>query len=133
MSELALAIRPFFLVAIGAITGSWIRMYAIDFFESSLPFKHWGTMTVNIFSSFLLGLFLAWLPNSELNSLPKVSSLFMFISVGFLGSLSTFSTFVSDLLSTLLVNNWRQFFSLAVLSLVGGLLAVWAGFILGDG
>ena len=133
MSELALAIRPFFLVAIGAITGSWIRMYAIDFFEGFLPFKHWGTMAVNIFSAFLLGLFLAWLPNLEWNSLPKSSSLFMFVSVGFLGSLSTFSTFISDLLSTLLVNNWKQFFSLAVFSLAGGMLAVCAGFILGDG
>ena len=133
MSELALAARPFFWVAIGAITGSWIRMYAIDFFEGFLPFKHWGTMAVNIFSAFFLGLFLAWLPNSEFNSLSKVSSLFMFVSVGFLGSLSTFSTFVSVLFSTLLIKNWKQFFSLAVFSLLGGMFAVWAGFVLGDG
>ena len=132
MSELIESFKLFFLVATGAITGSVFRMYLTDFFYMLLPAKHWGTMIVNILAAFILGLLLAYQSSLELESAFTSSSLFLFFSVGFLGSMSTFSTFVTDLFNTLRANQWKEFFCLALFSLVGGLLAVTVGFFLVD-
>ncbi|WP_414153528.1 CrcB family protein [Prochlorococcus sp. MIT 1307] len=59
--------------------------------------------------------------------------MFLFGCVGFLGSMSTFSSFISDLINTFLVKRWRQFLLVVLFSLVGGALAMAAGVILGNG
>ena len=51
--------------------------------------------------------------------------------MGFFGSLSTFSTFVVELLNTLQSRQFLQFVGLMVFSLVIGLLAAAAGYQLG--
>ena len=132
MSELIESFRPILWVATGAITGSAIRVYLTDFCEMLLPAKHWGTMIVNILAAFMLGLFLAYQSSLELNSVVKASSLFLFFCVGFLGSMSTFSTFVTDLFNTLRAHQWKEFFFLVLFSLFGGLLAIMAGLFLFD-
>nr|WP_320666787.1 hypothetical protein [Prochlorococcus sp. MIT 1307] len=47
--------------------------------------------------------------------------------------MSTFSSFISDLINTFLVKRWRQFLLVVLFSLVGGALAMAAGVILGNG
>ena len=53
------------------------------------------------------------------------------VAVGFFGSLSTFSTFAVELLTTLKQRNWRESLLLSVGSILGGLVAAGLGYGLG--
>ena len=55
----------------------------------------------------------------------------LLVGVGFFGSLSTFSTFVVELLNTLQSRQFLQFAGLLVFSVVIGLLSAAAGYQLG--
>ena len=125
--------RSFFFLSVGAIVGSSTRMYLTSFFSSIFSVKHWATFVVNIAAAFLLGLFVAL--NSRLgnNSFDNNSPLVLFICVGFLGSLSTFSAFINDLLNILLEQRWKKFFGFSLCSLLGGLIAAFAGLAFGHG
>ncbi len=127
------AYRPFLVLSVGAIAGSLIRVYLTSFFSSIFSAKHWATFVVNILAAFLLGLFLALSSRFGLNSFDNNSPLALFICVGFLGSLSTFSAFINDLLSLLLDHHWKQFFVLSLCSLLGGLMAALAGLAFANG
>ncbi len=124
--------RSFFLLSIGAILGSWTRMYLTAFFSSVFPAKYWATFVINILSSFFLGLFLASGYHSGLDSFNNYSPLFICVCLGFLGSMSTFSTFITELLDILLIKHWKEFFSLSILSLLCGFIAVFSGLVLGN-
>ena len=56
--------------------------------------RYFIILVINTFSSFILGLFISILP--KIKSLTFSSQLALFFLIGFLGSLSTFSTFVYD-------------------------------------
>ena len=124
--------KSFFLLSIGAIAGCWIRMHLTSFFGSIFSAKYWGTLLVNIFATFFLGLFIALQSHSGFTSVSDTSPLFIFICVGFLGSLSTFSTFILELLDILLDRRWKVFLPLSLCSLFGGFLAALAGLTLGN-
>lgn len=132
MSEFIESFIPFSLVAIGAVLGSATRVYLTGFLEGFLPAKHWGTMIVNISAAFMLGLFISLHSPSGLDHVVEISSLLLFFSVGFLGSMSTFSTFVFDLFKVFQAHRWKEFFCLASFSIFGGFMAVAAGFVMGD-
>ena len=119
-----------FLVAVGAISGSVLRFSLLDYFSSVLPSKYWGTLIVNLVATFFLGLMLGLHSNLTIDSINS-SPLILLFGVGFLGSLSTFSTFILELIDILLTYKWRQFFSLSLTSLFGGLFAALAGLLLG--
>lgn len=85
--------KMFFAVAAGGAVGSALRhlvnILALSWFGSAFP---WGTLTVNIVGCFLMGVLvetsaLLWSPSPELRA---------FIAVGFLGGLTTFSSFSLD-------------------------------------
>jgi len=122
---------PFVLVGFGAIAGSCLRMYLSNYLEYIFSSRQLGTFIVNIISAFFLGLVVALQPYSEVENFDNDVSLFLLICIGFLGSLSTFSAFIIDLLNTLLDKNWKQFLSLAFFSVFGGFFAVAAGLALG--
>ena len=124
--------KPFCLVSAGAITGSWTRFHLSKCVGAILFSEYLGTFTVNILATFLLGLLLAFNPYLVHGSFNQNSSLFLFICVGFLASLSTFSTFIIDLLKILLQKQWKRSFYLAMFSVIGGLLAAALGLSFGD-
>ncbi len=132
MFESIATFQSFCLVGIGAITGSWIRMRLANLIASISSIKYLGTVIINLFSAFCLGLVFAFLPFSDNSSVNKTTPIFLLICVGFLGSLSTFSTFVLDLLNLLLKSNWRQSLFLVLFSVLGGLFAVALGLVLGS-
>ena len=131
MFELIEVCRSIFLLSIGAIFGSWARMHLTSSFALIFSSKYWATCSVNIASAFFLGLFLSFQSHSGLNFSDN-NSLSIFVCVGFLGSLSTFSTFIIDLLNILLNQRWKQFLSLSLCSLFGGLIAAFVGLSLGN-
>ena len=114
------------LVGLGAIPGAWLRLKVVNHFQPMVPKKHWGTFIVNVMACFALGLVLA-LDETCASS----TGIALLMGVGFFGSLSTFSTFVVELLNTLQSRQFLQFVGLMVFSLVIGLLAAAAGYQLG--
>ena len=119
------------MVGIGAIPGAWLRLRIVNHFEPMVPRKHWGTFAVNLVAAFGLGLVLGLQLNDPCSTSKGVSALTLLISVGFFGSLSTFSTFAVEVLNTLKQRNWLEFLLLSMGSIVGGLIAAGLGYGLG--
>ena len=82
------------LITIGSILGANTRFIIYKQLEKKKLNKNYIILVINIFSSFLLGLFLSVL--SRNGSLIYSYQLVLFFSIGLLGSLSTFSTFIYD-------------------------------------
>ena len=120
------SVRDALLVAIGAVPGAWLRLRMVNHFEPMVPKKHWGTFTVNVVACFALGLVLALQDTCSART-----GIVLLIGVGFFGSLSTFSTFVVELLQELRAGHAITAFVLAVASLGAGLLACALGYGLG--
>jgi CrcB protein len=107
------------LVALGAALGAPLR-YLTD---RAIQARHdtvfpWGTFTVNITGSLVLG-FLAGLPTN-----PAITAL---IGTGFCGALTTYSTFSYETLR--LAQQRAHFYALAniIASIVAGLGAAYCG------
>jgi len=119
------------LVGLGAIPGAWLRLRVVNHFEPMVPRKHWGTVTVNLVAAFALGLVLGLQTSGRCATPSGASPLMLLIAVGFFGSLSTFSTFAVELLTTLRQRHWLEAMLLAFGSVVGGLLVAGLGYGLG--
>ena len=115
------------LVALGAIPGAWLRLRLVNHFQPMLPGKHWGTFAVNVTACFFLGVVLALSERCD-----PITGLALLIGVGFLGSLSTFSTFVVEVLNELRAGHALPVLVLVLASLLMGLVAAAAGFGLGS-
>jgi CrcB protein len=77
-------------VFIGAGIGGSLRYWMSSFIAKHVPFFFpYGTFTVNVLGSFILGLMIFGLDEKELIS----PTLKLFIGVGFCGGFTTFSTF----------------------------------------
>ena len=82
--------KLYLIVAVGSGVGGMLRYYISDFVQknanSLFPF---GTLTVNIIGSFLIGLILFYLDSIKMIS----TEMRLFLTVGLCGGLTTFSTF----------------------------------------
>lgn len=117
------------LVALGAVPGAWLRFKLVNHLEPLLPRRHWGTFGVNVIACFALGLVVGL----EQSCGEGARRLLLLLATGFLGSFSTFSTFVAEVHSELGARRWRQAALLLAGSLLGGLMAMRAGLLLGAG
>ncbi|MEU4476413.1 fluoride efflux transporter CrcB [Micromonospora sp. NPDC023888] len=111
------------LIALGAAVGAPLR-YLTDRavqsrHDSAFP---WGTLTVNVVGSLLLGVLVGWPAG------PAVTAL---LGTGFCGALTTYSTFSYETLR--LTRGGHRLLALAnvVGSVVAGLAAAAAGYTLG--
>jgi CrcB protein len=110
------------LVAVGAVPGSWLRLRLVNHFEPLLPHRHWATLAVNVSASFALGLVVALDRSSGTGS-----PLLLLIGTGFLGSFSTFSTFMLEALLAWQAGRRRETLALLAASVLLGVLAVLLG------
>jgi CrcB protein len=89
-------------VAIGGAMGATLRyatsIVALRLFGSGFPF---GTLLVNCAGSFLMGLLYAY--GAQFSLSPTVKAL---VGVGFLGALTTFSTFSNETLLLMQSGEW---------------------------
>ena len=120
------------LVATGAVPGAWLRFRIVNHLEPMLPRKHWGTFGVNVIACFSLGL-LATLEAHTCAEGGMVSDRTMLLlGTGFLGSLSTFSTFMGELFVTVQSRQWREGLLVCGGSVLLGLAALVAGITVGS-
>lgn len=115
------------LVALGAVPGAWLRFRLVNRLEPMLPRKHWGTLTVNLIACLALGLIVALAQGCGEAARRQL----LLLSTGFLGSFSTFSSFMAELHAVLQQRHWREALLLAGGSLLGGVLAVRLGLVIG--
>ncbi len=87
-------------------------------------------MVINVAAAFLLGLIVG---RGLANNASFESPFFMMVGVGFLGSLSTFSTFIIEVLEIFLRKNWMDGIVISFVSISSGLLAASLGYQIGHG
>jgi CrcB protein len=115
------------LVLAGGAVGAPLR-YLTDLFvqsrhDSVLP---WGTLSVNVAGSLVLGVLAGWVTNAG-----GPSWVLMLGGTGFCGALTTFSTFGFETVRLLEDGSWLEALTNAGLSLGVGMAAVLAGWWLG--
>lgn len=111
-------------VGLGGFLGALARyfFYRLEHTYSQLNFPL-ATFVVNLLGCFLMGVLVAHIAKSTSSS-PHLN---LFIGVGFLGSLTTFSTFSLDNYNLISNGQWPQFFINITLQVFLGLLALAAG------
>ena len=114
------------LVAIGAVPGAWLRFRLINHLEPLLPKRHWGTFSVNVIACFSLGLIVG----VEQGCGTAAARPPLLLVTGFLGSFSTFSTFIGELWNALAQRQLGEAVALGLGSILGGLLALRLGLLL---
>lgn len=87
-----MGIYGFFSVGIGAALGAWLRWGLSVTLNPILPMLPLGTLASNLVGGYLIGLVLGYIDHFQSLS-PEVRLL---ITTGFLGGLTTFSTFSAE-------------------------------------
>ncbi|MDR0806856.1 MAG: fluoride efflux transporter CrcB [Enterobacteriaceae bacterium] len=107
--------------AVGAVSRFQITNWFNQWFGNSFPY---ATLTVNVVGSFIMGLLVSALTNGSLIS-PHWRPL---IAVGFLGALTTFSTFSFDTLTLFTQGEWLKAALNILLNVTLCLIAVAVGY-----
>jgi CrcB protein len=116
-------------VALGGALGAVARYLASGWLQDATRgFFPWGTFGVNVAGSLLLGFALVWLQGTVASA--EVRAL---ITIGFLGSFTTFSTFSYETVAMLRDGEWWRAGGYAAGSLALGLVAVAAGAAIASG
>ncbi|HEY5762039.1 MAG TPA: fluoride efflux transporter CrcB [Rhodocyclaceae bacterium] len=119
----AFSITNFLAVGIGAACGAWSRWglgLLLNPLLASLPL---GTLVANLVGGYLIGVavgFFHW----QVGISPAIK---LFAITGFLGGLTTFSTFSAEVTERFLAGQAGTALALATLHLVGSLAMTWAG------
>lgn len=111
-------------VALGGAVGTLLRFATSNWVNAHWPQHFYGaTLAVNIVGCLLIGyLYGLFLLRPEVPLEVRAG-----LIVGFLGGLTTFSSFSLDTLRLLETGQAPMAFGYAAVSVVGGLLATWAG------
>jgi len=111
-------------VAAGAVLGACLRWYLSTEFNPLSPSLPLGTLIANIGGGLVIGFVVAWLAASpQLH--PNVR---LFVITGFLGALTTFSSFSAESLQLLQLGRYGWALAHTAAHLFGSLAAAAAGF-----
>ena len=113
-------------VMIGCAFGGAFR-FLITTYVNKLGHFPYGTLTVNLIGCFLIGIISTLLTERFTGVSPYLSLL---LTVGFLGGLTTFSSFGNETMLLLKTGLVMQAMLSVALNTLGGLLAVWLGIML---
>ena len=87
-----MGIAGFVSVGVGAMFGAWLRWWLSVALNPILPMLPLGTLISNLVGGYLIGLVLGYIEHFQAFS-PEAR---LFITTGFLGGLTTFSTFSGE-------------------------------------
>lgn len=117
-------------VAAGGALGAVLR-YGISGWIAQLsrqaPFP-WGTLVVNVAGSGLLGLLMGLVVGGRLIVPPALR---LFLGVGLLGALTTFSTFSYETMEAIRLGDWRVAAGSLAANVLLGLAGCWLGLVVG--
>lgn len=117
----------YLLVGLGAAFGGtlryWVSNLAFKFFTENFPY---GTLVVNVVGSFILGLLLFYFNDKELLN-PQLR---LFLTVGFCGGFTTFSTFSYETIVLLRETQYLLGFLNIVLNILLCLMGVLLAYLL---
>ena len=113
----------YFYLAVGGVVGTLARFILGDWIHSwaGIGFP-WGTFTVNLLGSFLLGLAVRGADVAALS--PELRGL---LTIGFCGAFTTFSTLSYEIVWLLQAGEWMRASLYAFGSLALGIVAVGLG------
>lgn len=114
-SAVAVGLGGFF----GAILRFYVGVQMVKHFPHEVPL---ATLTVNIVGSFIIGLLIAFFVTYTPNTVVK-----LFLVTGFLGALTTYSTFAIESFMLLNSNFWYGILNI-VLNLFGTIIAAGSGY-----
>ncbi|HEY9123604.1 MAG TPA: fluoride efflux transporter CrcB [Bacteroidales bacterium] len=117
-------IKILLIIGTGSFIGGIMRFLASRYIQNAIISAFpWGTFLVNVVGCFLIGLFYGL---SEKNNIAS-TELRMFLTVGFCGGFTTFSTFANENLALLRNGEFFYFALYAGLSVFIGLLFTYMG------
>ncbi len=117
-------VRSILIVGLGGFIGTVFRFLISRYFQvhvfSVFP---WGTFTVNIIGSFIIGILFGLSEKGDILS----TEWRLFLTVGICGGFTTYSTFSNDAFILLQNNEFFRFATYSGLSFILGLFAVFFG------
>lgn len=111
---------------IGTVARYWLSGFISDRWGASFP---WGTFTVNVMGSFLIGFIAAWGSQEGRHIIQPITR--DFLMIGILGGYTTFSSFSLQTLNLMREGQWLFATGNIVLSVACCLAAVFAGTAIG--
>ena len=119
-------LKSLILVFFGGGIGSSIRFIVTKYFNKNLISFPIGTSISNLVGCFIIGSLIAYY---DRNSIPK-KDIFLFISVGFCGGLTTFSSFLLDIFEMLKNENYQNIIPYFSVNFFLGLISIALGFLI---
>ena len=113
----------FLSVGVGAALGAWLRWGLGVLLNPLFPTVPLGTLAANLSGGLLMGLAMGAFAHYQALS-PDIR---LFITTGFLGGLTTFSTFSAEASTLLLRQQYAWFAAHVLLHVAGSLTATLAG------
>lgn len=118
-----MTLSGFFAVGLGAALGAWLRWLFGIFLNPLFANILLGTLTANLVGGFLVGVAVEYFVHHD--SIPPEWRLF--VIVGFLGGLTTFSSFSAEAVELLSDRDFLWSFVLVAGHLVGSLAMTYLG------
>lgn len=113
----------FLAVAAGAVIGAWLRWGFSTWLNPLAPSLPLGTLAVNVAGGYLVGLAVAYFSSNP--SLPPEWRLACI--TGFLGALTTFSTFSAETVTLMLRQQYAWMLAIVSVHVIGTLAMTLAG------
>ena len=115
----------FLAVGIGGVLGCWLRWWLAVALNPISPNVPLGTLAANLVGGLLMGVALGVFDHFQ--SLPAEARLL--VATGFLGGLTTFSTFSAEATGLLLREQYAWFAGHVALNLVGSIIMTIGGLV----
>lgn len=117
-------LKSLLIAGTGGFIGTVLRFLVSRYFqENTFSLFPWGTFTVNILGSLMIGIFYGMSERGNLLS-PEIR---IFLTVGICGGFTTFSSLTNDAFMLMQEKEWLKVSLYASLSFFLGLIAVYLG------
>lgn len=105
-------------IAGGAVCGAWLRAYLSIWLNLASELFNLGTLVANVLGCSIIGLMVSLVKDIRLSI-----ELQQIIVTGFLGSLTTFSSYSAEVVQKIAQGNWGQGILVASIHLILGFLS----------